>query len=95
MRKPNMKIEGLMPFLTMMMIFSASTWAQEGVPSEEHLSEIYKGKAYSPYVGRTFKALPLWGDTHLHTSLSFDAGAFGNRLAPREDGAFRRPRRPR
>ena len=45
MRKPNMKIEGLMPFLTMMMIFSASTWAQEGVPSEEHLSEIYKGKA--------------------------------------------------
>jgi len=28
-----------------------------------------------------------WGDTHLHTSLLFDAGGFGNRLDPR--AAFR------
>jgi hypothetical protein len=28
-----------------------------------------------------------WGDTHLHTSLSMDAGAFGNRLGL--DAAYR------
>ena len=39
-------------------------------------------------MGRTFPQRPLWGDSHLHTSLSFDAGAFGNRLAPREAYRF-------
>jgi hypothetical protein len=49
----------------------------------ETLSEIHSKKDYSPFAGRTFPERPLWGDSHLHTSLSFDAGAFGNRLDPR------------
>jgi hypothetical protein len=44
------------------------------------LADAYKGKSYSPYAGRGFASRPLWGDTHLHTALSMDAGAFGNRL---------------
>ena len=32
------------------------------------------GKHYSPYVGRNIPDRVLWGDTHLHTSLSPDAG---------------------
>ena len=32
---------------------------------------------YSPYAGRDFPLRPLFGDTHLHTSYSMDAGAFG------------------
>ena len=44
------------------------------------LADAYKGKSYSPYAGRGFASRPLWGDSHLHTALSMDAGAFGNRL---------------
>src|SRR4051812_14947364 len=44
----------------------------------------FKSRPYSPYAGRTFPARPLFGDTHLHTSFSMDAGAFGARLGPKE-----------
>ncbi|MDQ1345515.1 MAG: hypothetical protein QG586_1046, partial [Pseudomonadota bacterium] len=37
-------------------------------------------KLYSPYAGRNFPTRPYFGDTHLHTSFSMDAGAFGARL---------------
>ena len=63
---------------------------QEFQPNKDQLSNLYAGKAYSPYAGRTFPEQPLWGDTHLHTSLSFDAGAFGNRLDPRAAYRFAR-----
>ncbi len=61
--------------------FSLSAVAQIPAPpdAKEVLSKAYTGKAYSPYAGRSVRR-PLWGDTHLHTSISFDAGAFGNRL---------------
>jgi hypothetical protein len=39
---------------------------------------------YSPYAGRNLPTRPLFGDTHLHTSLSVDAGAFGCRLGPKD-----------
>jgi hypothetical protein len=45
-------------------------------------------RAYSPYAGRNFPTRPLFGDTHLHTSFSFDAGAFGARLGPTEAYRF-------
>jgi hypothetical protein len=54
------------------------------------LSATYTGKAYSPYAKRSFPERPLWGDSHLHTSLSMDAGLFGNRLPPREAYRFAR-----
>lgn len=42
---------------------------------------------YSPYAQRDYPTRPLFGETHLHTMSSFDAGAFGARLTPRD--AFR------
>jgi hypothetical protein len=61
-----------------------------GSATKEKLSGAYTGKAYSPYAKRTFPERPLWGDNHLHTSLSFDAGAFGNRLPQRDAYRFAR-----
>jgi hypothetical protein len=49
-------------------------------PGDSGLSDAYTGKAYSPYAGRGFATGVFWGDTHLHTDMSMDAGAFGNRL---------------
>jgi hypothetical protein len=46
------------------------------------LADAYTGKAYSPYAKRSYPERPLWGDSHLHTDLSMDAGLFGNRLPP-------------
>jgi hypothetical protein len=46
--------------------------------------------AYSPYANRNFPTRPFFGDTHLHTAFSFDAGAFGARLLPRDAYRFAR-----
>jgi hypothetical protein len=45
-------------------------------------------RPYSPYANRNFPTRPLFGDTHLHTSFSFDAGAFGARLGPSDAYRF-------
>jgi hypothetical protein len=49
-----------------------------------------KKPGYSPYAGRNFPTRVLWGDTHLHTSLSLDARAFGTTLGPEEAYRFAR-----
>ena len=61
-----------------------------GSPTTDMLSNAYTGKVYSPYAKRGISERPLWGDSHLHTSLSMDAGLFGNRLSPREAYRFAR-----
>ena len=61
-----------------------------GTINKQQLSGAYTGKAYSPYAKRTFPERPLWGDTHVHTALSMDAGMFGNRLGPAEAYRFAR-----
>jgi hypothetical protein len=48
------------------------------------LNDVYRGSTYSPYAGRNFPSRVFWGDTHLHTAYSMDAGAFGNRLGIEE-----------
>ena len=45
---------------------------------------------YSPYPEQNFPNRVFFGDTHLHTSYSTDAGMIGNRLGPEEAYRFAR-----
>ena len=45
---------------------------------------------YSPYANADFPTRPLFGDTHVHTAFSMDAGAFGAKLGPVEAYKFGR-----
>jgi hypothetical protein len=55
------------------------------------LAKAFPNKApYSPYAGRNYPTRPFFGDTHLHTAYSFDAGAFGARLGPPDAFRFAR-----
>ena len=55
-----------------------------GVPDQATVSKLYPGKGYSPYAQRSFPSNIYWGETHLHTGLSLDAGVFGNILGPED-----------
>jgi Protein of unknown function (DUF3604) len=71
--------------------FVTSGIAQEPMPPAETLEGAFPAqKHYSPYAGRSFPTEVYWGDTHLHTSMSMDAGAFGARLTPEDAQRFAR-----
>ena len=55
----------------------ATAVAQEMVVTEEDFAE---QRVYSPFAGRNYPDQALFGDTHFHTNLSFDAGLVGTTL---------------
>lgn len=80
-------------FLAAALVGLAAWGQQKPVPTDvgdldkEMVKKAFK-KPYSPYAGRNYPTRPLFGDTHLHTSFSFDAGAFGCRLGPKDAYRF-------
>jgi hypothetical protein len=54
--------------------FNSAASAQDQIPSEEAVVEKIGAAEYSPYVGREYPTRVFWGDTHLHTAVSVDAG---------------------
>jgi hypothetical protein len=70
----------------------ATVLAQDaGQHDAEQVGKAFPTKPpYSPYAGRAYPTRPLFGDTHLHTAFSMDAGAFGARLAPADAFRFAR-----
>lgn len=53
-------------------------------------AEHFAGRGYSPYAGRSYPTHVYWGDQHLHTSWSPDAGGAGTRLDPADALRFAR-----
>lgn len=76
--------------------FASQTMANDGITGDSGTIDSTKvgshqqKPAYSPYANRNFPTRPMFGDTHLHTSFSMDAGAFGARLTPRDALRFAR-----
>ena len=69
----------------------AAEQTDTGTVDKATLQKVFQSKpGYSPYAGRNFPTLPLFGDTHLHTAFSMDAGAFGARLTPSDAYRFAR-----
>jgi hypothetical protein len=69
---------------------SGNIFGQEPRPEADSLEYAFEKDNFSPYANRFIPNRPLWGDTHLHTSLSMDAGAFGARLGPEDAYRFAR-----
>jgi hypothetical protein len=89
-------MRGLLPVLTAAVLVATvavPAFAESpGLPPpSSSVEDSFPGQAnYSPYAGRSFPTEVLWGDTHLHTGMSMDAGAFGARLTPDDAHRFAR-----
>jgi hypothetical protein len=59
---------------------------QEYSTAQEDTEVVLAPDEFSPYAGRNFPQRPLWGDSHLHTMVSVDAGTM-TRLT--QEQAFR------
>ena len=71
--------------------FASTVLAQDaGTLTDEKAKRAHAKKHYSPYANRAFPTRPLFGDTHLHTAKSLDAGVFGASLMPRDAYRFAR-----
>ena len=83
---------GIIPAVTLMLAFpafAADLKTDAGTLDTEIAAKAHPAKPnYSPYAGRNFPARPFFGDTHLHTAMSFDAGMFGCRLGPVDSYRF-------
>jgi hypothetical protein len=70
---------------------SAPTQQDVGGLDKAKADKVFPAKApYSPYAGRAYPTRAYFGDTHLHTAFSMDAGAFGARLGPGDAYRFAR-----
>jgi hypothetical protein len=62
-----------------------------GLPADpEAMESRFSERPYSPWAETRFPQRVYWGDTHLHTGLSVDAGLFGARLGLEDAYRFAR-----
>ncbi len=69
---------------------SLAQYSPPGVLPDEPVTREDPELPYSPYASGSAPTRVFWGDTHLHTSFSMDAGAFGARLGPEDAYRFAR-----
>lgn len=74
--------------ISVALLLTAPVQAQLPPPSDTDKDSFPAQNHYSPYAGRNFPTQVLWGDTHLHTGNSMDAGAFGATLTPEDAHRF-------
>jgi Protein of unknown function (DUF3604) len=77
------------------LVFAAGAGAQSvssdlGEIQPADPGKFYKAPGYSPYAGRNYPERPYFGDQHVHTSWSVDAGMAGATLTPEDALRFAR-----
>ena len=80
----------LIAVFTSLGLCSIAVASDIGTPDVKLLQSLYPGKVYSPYAKRTFPSNLYWGETHLHTGVSLDAGLFGAILTHEDAYRFAR-----
>lgn len=79
-------LKAYLPAIVLGTIFaSGAAWSQDVLPQKDEVP--VPKQEYSPYSDDYFPDRVLFGDTHLHTKYSTDAGMIGTRLGP--DEAYR------
>jgi hypothetical protein len=68
--------------LVVFTLTTSAAFAQDINPAKENVEP--PKKEYSPFIDDHFPTQVLWGDTHLHSSWSVDAGFLGASLGPQE-----------
>lgn len=77
----------IIPLAVFALLGAGSTsFAQEFNTEQSDTEAVLAPQKYSPYADRNFPQRPLWGDSHLHTMVSVDAGTM-TRLT--QEQAFR------
>ncbi|MCA0931661.1 DUF3604 domain-containing protein [Lutimonas saemankumensis] len=71
--------------LLLLVIYSCETEKKKDIPTDENLQKEITSSGSESYPTQVY-----FGDTHLHTDLSMDAGAFGNRIGMDEAYQFAR-----
>lgn len=71
-----------------LLVLAPPTSAQDIHPTSDAPNAFKDRRSYSPYAGRNFPTRVFWGETHLHTGMSMDAGAFGATLKPMDAYRF-------
>ena len=83
-------LSNLIRGIPLWLITSSAVFAQLPPPTEDVADAFPAQKHFSPYAGRNFPTRVYWGETHLYTGMSMDAGAFGARLTPSDAYRFAR-----
>jgi len=87
---PNLRSIAVSSTIALFFGVCIAAMAQEPPPEVASLENAFKEDSFSPYANRNFPSQALFGDTHVHSSISMDAGAIGNRLGPEDAYRFAR-----
>jgi len=84
-----LKTFSILPVLLMTTLSTSPAWTQVAMPTKDQVSSVLATPEFSPYAGRSFPTKVLFGDSHLHTAVSVDAGTM-NRVGQEDAYRFAR-----